>query len=400
MFWPMEVLKCDAEGMRTMQLRTPAAVFFEHITDPSDWEVVPFRVERGPRGVSLQQSGALTSLARFSIQKPRALSHEDLARLAAHLGLVGARGSRKDVLQSIARSMTDDNDPDFLSRVLRADQEAKKSRVATLLHDTIFEAAFEEMPEDDQREFPELQQEIRQTRARRQALDRQVQATQRKRRAQGKPLPQRRVRQRRAGRGLETVGDTLTQGAPAAADPVAPAVAVVDVAAADPFAPPAPVVDVAAAEPVAPPAAVVDVAAADPVAAPVAVEDVAVVGAEEADAGAGAAPRQPRIPRAMPWGRNRFHLARTYRFGELESITVTCLLHVSEGRRCNKNLSLGAALRFTEEEATQRIKEWCVRGLLIEDGPRARAAHMALQPRSWPHSEVRTVPELDALSSA
>ena len=81
----------------------------------------------------------------------------------------------------------------------------------------------------------------------------------------------------------------------------------------------------------------------------------------------------------MPWGRvidgrPLFLIARTHGQGEFKAVTVTCNLHRADGQRCNKSLSLGT--HFTEEEATRRIKEWCVRGMALNDVPGARRKHM------------------------
>ena len=108
----------------------------------------------------------------------------------------------------------------------------------------------------------------------------------------------------------------------------------------------------------------------------------------------------------MPWGRvidgrPRFVIARTHAEGEFKAVTVTCNLHRADGQRCNKSLSLGT--HFTEEEATRRIKEWCVAGMALNDEPGARRNHMDptfCNVRAMPLSEVRSEAELDALAAS
>ena len=109
--------------------------------------------------------------------------------------------------------------------------------------------------------------------------------------------------------------------------------------------------------------------------------------------------------RGTPWGRldaagrPLFVLARTDdAHGGTKAITVTCNLHREDGARCNKSLSLGC--HFTEEEATKRIKEWCVRGMALADVAGAKQAHMDPRffcPRTAPASELRSDEALDAL---
>ena len=44
-----------------------------------------------------------------------------------------------------------------------------------------------------------------------------------------------------------------------------------------------------------------------------------------------------------------------------------------------------------------RIKEWCARGLDIEDSATARKEHMAINPRNFRVSDLRSVAELERL---
>ena len=99
-------------------------------------------------------------------------------------------------------------------------------------------------------------------------------------------------------------------------------------------------------------------------------------------------------------GRPMFVLARTHAQGVLKAITVTCNLHRHDGMRCNKSLSLG--VHFSEEEATRRIKAWCVAGLTLRDDDGSRQLHMDpsfFNPRTVPESELRSIDEMDALVS-
>jgi hypothetical protein len=374
LLWPVDLLESDIHGMRTMQLRAPAGACFGHITDPSLWQVVPYTPERRPQGIVLQQSGPPESLVRACLRRPKELAHHDLIRLAAHLEIAGgASDSRKALLDSIARKVSDDN-ADFVSQVHIAEEELAQKGVATLLQDPVFEAAYGEMPEDDKLEFPEIRQEIRKGRVRRHIADRVVQAVQRKRRQGGLPLPKRRVRARREGSSpavapgpMAPLPAASAAGAPSAAPP--PQVA-------------APPVGAPSADP--PPEV-----AAPPVGAPGAAPLPEVE-----------APMLERIPRGQQWGRGRFVIARTHRSGELHAITVTCLLHSTENARCNKNVNLGDI--FSEAEATQRIKEWCVRGLDIPAGDGAREMHMHERgrPRFYSSDELRSVADLEALGNA
>ena len=99
-----------------------------------------------------------------------------------------------------------------------------------------------------------------------------------------------------------------------------------------------------------------------------------------------------RIPRGSKWGLGGFNIAKT-----LRTVSVTCHLHSSKGKRGNKNLDLGTI--FSQEEATRRIKEWCVRGLDIPASPEGREVHMKGRgnPRHYTEVELHSEAEYDAL---
>jgi len=103
----------------------------------------------------------------------------------------------------------------------------------------------------------------------------------------------------------------------------------------------------------------------------------------------------PRVPRGEPWAGGRFVLARTPRSSGPSTITVTSLLH-RHGDRCNKNLNIGAHLN--EAECYRRVKEWCLRGLAIPDGPGAREMHMADLPRHYLDVQIRSAEELERVA--
>ena len=86
--------------------------------------------------------------------------------------------------------------------------------------------------------------------------------------------------------------------------------------------------------------------------------------------------------------------ARTHKQGWFEAVTVTCLLHKADGKRCNKSFTPGP--EWTEAQVTARIKEWCARGLDIPDEAGGKQRHMAIKPRDFGPEEVRGGAELAA----
>ena len=375
LLWPVDLLESDIHGMRTMQLRAPAGACFGHITDPSSVAgcSVHARAEAPGHCPSAVRPAGITCSCMPPATEGAGSPRLDPLGCSIWKSLAGRAIPAKLCWTPSPEKVSDDN-ADFVSQVHIAEEELAQKGVATLLQDPVFEAAYGEMPEDDKLEFPEIRQEIRKGRVRRHIADRVVQAVQRKRRQGGLPLPKRRVRARREGSSpavtpgpMAPLPAASAAGAPSAAPP--PQVA-------------APPVGAPSADP--PPEV-----AAPPVGAPGAAPLPEVE-----------APMLERIPRGQQWGRGRFVIARTHRSGELHAITVTCLLHSTENARCNKNVNLGDI--FSEAEATQRIKEWCVRGLDIPAGDGAREMHMHERgrPRFYSSDELRSVADLEALGNA
>lgn len=357
--WPLSVKSTDEAGLRTMQLTMSSGPQFEHLVDPSSWQIVPVRavVEHGC--ILLRQSGPPEEFLRFRMRTSSSLVMTDLQRIARHLGLPEG-GGRAALVRDIANQLAG-GQPDWITTVCQNDAAMPSGgHIAELLQDDLFEAAFEELGDDDKLEFRDIQKEQDRKKARAKRALSQVNAILKRRTV---PPGEKRTKRRR-----------LAKVAPP--DPAGGGLAATQ-------APGAVLGEVAAPE-VAPSAAAVPQPVV-PEPAPAAV--VPLLG------GAGG-----RVPRGTPWGRGgKFVIAHTHRGRVLEAITVTCLAH-TKGDRCNKSLTLGSD--FTEQQAVSRIKEWCIRGLQFADIPGSRADHMSLNPRKFPECEVRSEQALDALVDA
>ena len=95
------------------------------------------------------------------------------------------------------------------------------------------------------------------------------------------------------------------------------------------------------------------------------------------------------------WGKY-FRIVKSRRNGEYVAWTVTCNFHKLDGR-CNQNLSFSEV--GSADEARQRLKEWCLRGLLIPDEAGAKKAHMDSKAKMYPLSGVRSEEELDRIAN-
>ena len=95
------------------------------------------------------------------------------------------------------------------------------------------------------------------------------------------------------------------------------------------------------------------------------------------------------------WGKH-FRIVKSRRGGEYYAWTVTCNFH-RLGGRCNQNMSFSEV--GSPDEARRRLKEWCLRGMLIPDAPGAKAEHMQDKSKKYPLSEVRSEEALDQIAN-
>ena len=95
------------------------------------------------------------------------------------------------------------------------------------------------------------------------------------------------------------------------------------------------------------------------------------------------------------WGKH-FRFVKAKRDGSEIAWTATCHFHRHDGR-CNQWIT------FTEvgsrDEAKRRLKEWCIRGMLIPDAPGAKAIHMKDKSKKYPISHVRSDEALDQIAN-
>ena len=356
--YPLYVLHTDRDGHRTVRWGgAGSAIEFVHVVDLGEWSVLTCIASLAPaQGIVLQETERPRSLLKYSLQeKCASMSLDLLQQVAGFLGIASGR-DRKVLLRSVADQVfaeCPDKD-NIVDGILKRDASSShQNAAATLLQDPLFEAAWDEMAQDEQLEFPEVRKEKTRGRVRRHLARRKEEERQRKRRRIRGPREQ----------------------------PLAPAQG----NHAPDQQPPAPAQDHIGME------------AMQPHEQPLAPAQGNRIGRHR---------EAPGVPRGVPWGpsvdgRPMFLLARTHARGVLNAITVTCNLHRHGGMRCNKSLTLGA--HFSEDEALRRIKAWCVAGLTVPDGDGARQLHMDpafFNPRTVSGEELKSHEELDALVSA
>jgi hypothetical protein len=340
--WPVEVLCVDSAGLASYALRYDGAATFLHVTNPENWRLVPFHGVRESHGIIMKQTGPSVLAVRAALEKQRWLSHGDLVMLVKHYKLeLSGRASAEELRRALLLHVTG-GDEEFVSRVCAEREPARTEGVALLVSDPLFEAAYEEMGDEDKLEFPTVKEAIKVKRVRRHVLDwsrnRQKQRAAKRRRVEPRAVG---VEEPHPAVGPPQLPSASSTGAPEAA-----------------------------------------------------------LAASQGGEGQEIMRETPlsREPRADLWGRERFALAPHFSRGVFKAWSVTCRLHRADGTRCNKSLAMGG--RFTSDEALHRIKQWCVDGLSIPDTSGGRDAHRFSDPRSYLDAELSSIEELEVLSTA
>ena len=392
--WPVVLVAQPADALAQTQgifrLDSKGAVEFIHITDPTSWEEVPFDTARSAgvhgAGLLLMQRRPARGLVRARLDRLQSkLDFEDLQRVARHLGL-GLFGRREQLLRAICDKVSE-GDEGWVKQVLDCDTKSTPNSVELLLNDPTFEAAYDELPDEDKEDFPEIRDVLKKKKARQRAADNRVEAVKRKR------SPDNRSRRTRRQNHSAIPKAALPSSGPA--DALAPPQGVASASAVAPMAAHSNASSSESIQSVATASVAASSAAASSQLAPHLAAPVSAL----ASTGAVRAKARPRVRNpdtvGVPWGR-WFTIARTRRFGELTAMTVTCKFHRLEGR-CNQWLSLGDSM--SEADAEHRIKEWCVRGLDIPDEAGARARHMDIKARRFKDDEIRSIAVLDAIAN-
>ena len=130
-----------------------------HIINPTMWQVIPYDVESYVGGLRLVQTAPALPLLHAALRRPKSITLADLRLLNLFFGIGNDASSRSELLKAVAARCGND---EFVDLTLQADKHTtSESSARTLMADPLVEAAFDEMPADDQGEFPELAKEKR-----------------------------------------------------------------------------------------------------------------------------------------------------------------------------------------------------------------------------------------------
>ncbi len=151
LLYPIQVLHSDPAGLKTMRFQGhPAAVWFDYILDVAEWRVLPHRAIRAAEhGSRLEQTAPAKPLVQTALRQRPPPSFKTLQQLARHLGVHPEhQPTVQELVRLIAEKVEPGNDV-FLQEILKSTENGPANTQDSLLQDPLFEAAFEELPEED-----------------------------------------------------------------------------------------------------------------------------------------------------------------------------------------------------------------------------------------------------------
>ena len=170
--YPLHVLHSDPDGLRTIRWGgETSAVEFVHVVDLTEWSVLTCTSSLAPaQGIVLQETDQPRSLLGYSLQEKCASMSLDLLQQVAGFLQFPVMRDRAALLRAIAGDVFADSPDkdDIVADILKRDSSSSiQNAASTLLQDPLFEAAWDEMGQDEQIEFPQVRKEKTRGRVRR-----------------------------------------------------------------------------------------------------------------------------------------------------------------------------------------------------------------------------------------
>ena len=173
LLYPLEVVD-ERAGLSTLRwCGTGTHMEFAHVADPRAWSALTCRSALAPaQGITLEEVEVPRPLLEWSLRyKTASLSLDLLKQLADFMQLEGVRrDTRKALLLALVACVFEGREErEEVERIIEqaATAVGAKKSASLLLMDPVFEAAWGEMPHDEQFEFPEVIEEKKGGRIRR-----------------------------------------------------------------------------------------------------------------------------------------------------------------------------------------------------------------------------------------
>lgn len=172
--WPLAAVSTDENEHASYTFCTSSPSQWIHITDPSEWNVIPAESVSTANGIILKQNAPQVSLIKHCLANKHTLVHSDLVMCASHLNLLATpegnhRASRDTLLEALANHVSE-GEPGFAENALKVDKMADETG-NRLTHDPLSELVFEDMDPEDKTEFPEVHKALQQARVKRKVAE-------------------------------------------------------------------------------------------------------------------------------------------------------------------------------------------------------------------------------------
>ena len=146
--WPMNEAGADEDGLKCYAWQPEAGMAWFHVTDPSDWHVIPSLGVRGARGILSKQTAEPVPLLRYCLlHHSSTIAYQELVSCVTHLSLVVEEGSLRPQLLAALNTHFGD---------VFVDEQKRPDAAEALVSDPLAEAVFGDMDATEQTEFPDV----------------------------------------------------------------------------------------------------------------------------------------------------------------------------------------------------------------------------------------------------
>ena len=158
--WPLQTITPgghDGRGQAHYKFETTtgkAQATWHHITDPDEWEIIPYRWVRGKPGLVLEETGAPLPLPKAAVRNHRRVGYHGLYHLALHLRLEVSKDplpARRELVELLACHLFED-DLGTRDEIIRTAADGDDDPVVLWADDPLFEI-IDGMDEGEKREL-------------------------------------------------------------------------------------------------------------------------------------------------------------------------------------------------------------------------------------------------------
>ena len=159
----LKLREFDVDGTWHFHFPHSGSFEFLFVTDPTNWETIPYAACRLPKhGIVMQQSAPAMPLMQHTLRESSSLTVEDIGQCVKLLGIKTSSNELPDMLSALSKKFCDGDSQaaskeEYLFHKARQPVEEDDD---VLLDDPLVDVVYEDMDDKDKGEFKEIGQAL------------------------------------------------------------------------------------------------------------------------------------------------------------------------------------------------------------------------------------------------